>query len=103
MSLPNLSALAVRERSVTLFFLLLSVVTGFYAFSSLGRAEDPAFTVRAMVVSVAWPGATPEVLQNQVVDRLEKQIQEVAYTDTCLLYTSPSPRDRQKSRMPSSA
>ena len=23
--------------------------------------------------------------------------------DTCLLYTSPSPRDRQKSRMPSSA
>ena len=26
-----------------------------------------------------------------------------AYTHTCLLYTSPSPRDRQKSRMPSSA
>lgn len=82
MSLPNLSALAVRERSVTLFFLLLSVVAGFYAFSSLGRAEDPAFTVRAMVVSVVWPGATPEVLQNQVVDRLEKRVQEVAYTDT---------------------
>ena len=26
-----------------------------------------------------------------------------AYNDICLLYTSPSPRDRQKSRMPSSA
>ena len=26
-----------------------------------------------------------------------------AALDTCLLYTSPSPRDRQKSRMPSSA
>ena len=25
------------------------------------------------------------------------------YIYTCLLYTSPSPRDRQKSRMPSSA
>ena len=24
-------------------------------------------------------------------------------SDICLLYTSPSPRDRQKSRMPSSA
>ena len=24
-------------------------------------------------------------------------------SETCLLYTSPSPRDRQKSRMPSSA
>ena len=26
-----------------------------------------------------------------------------AHSDICLLYTSPSPRDRQKSRMPSSA
>ena len=28
---------------------------------------------------------------------------ESALVNTCLLYTSPSPRDRQKSRMPSSA
>ena len=28
---------------------------------------------------------------------------EVTQVKTCLLYTSPSPRDRQKSRMPSSA
>ena len=28
---------------------------------------------------------------------------EVLEQSTCLLYTSPSPRDRQKSRMPSSA
>ena len=27
----------------------------------------------------------------------------ITITKTCLLYTSPSPRDRQKSRMPSSA
>ena len=27
----------------------------------------------------------------------------IGYLHTCLLYTSPSPRDRQKSRMPSSA
>jgi multidrug efflux pump subunit AcrB len=79
MSFPNLSALAVRERSVTLFFLILSVLAGLYAFNSLGRAEDPPFTVRAMVVTVLWPGATPTELQNQVVDRLEKRVQEVDY------------------------
>ena len=28
---------------------------------------------------------------------------DLAIVDICLLYTSPSPRDRQKSRMPSSA
>ena len=79
MSFPNLSALAVRERSVTLFFLILSIIAGLYAFNSLGRAEDPPFTVRVMVVSVLWPGATPAELQNQVVDRLERRIQEVDY------------------------
>ena len=79
MSFPNLSALAVRERGLTLFFLLLSVFGGVWAFVSLGRAEDPAFTVRVMVVSAVWPGATTEQMQRQVVDRLEKRIQEVEY------------------------
>ena len=36
-------------------------------------------------------------------DNQEKKSEEAAKVDTCLLYTSPSPRDRQKSRMPSSA
>ena len=79
MSFPNLSALAVRERSITLFFLILSIIAGVYAFNSLGRAEDPPFTVRVMVVSVVWPGATPQQLQDQVVNRLEKRVQEVEY------------------------
>ena len=38
----------------------------------------------------------------EVIDRLELWLAEGNYR-SCLLYTSPSPRDRQKSRMPSSA
>ena len=39
------------------------------------------------------------------IDRLAGQGLQFtnAYSTSCLLYTSPSPRDRQKSRMPSSA
>ncbi len=77
MNFPNLSRLAVDQPAVTLFFLLLSIIAGAYAFLSLGRAEDPAFSVRVMVVSVAWPGATVAELRDQVVDRLEQRIQEV--------------------------
>ena len=77
MAIPNLSRIAVEQRSVTLFFLILSILGGTYAFFSLGRAEDPQFTVRVMMVSVEWPGATVQELQDQVVDRLEKRIQEV--------------------------
>ena len=32
-----------------------------------------------------------------------KRTKEIVQVPVCLLYTSPSPRDRQKSRMPSSA
>lgn len=81
MSFPNLSSLAVREGTLTLFFLLLSVAAGAYAFVSLGRAEDPSFTVRAMMVSAEWPGATPAEIEGQIVDSLEKRIQEVDYLD----------------------
>jgi multidrug efflux pump subunit AcrB len=75
----NLSTLAVRERTLTLFFLILSVFAGVFAFISMGREEDPSFTVRVLMVSAVWPGATPDELQTQVVDRLEKRIQEVEY------------------------
>ncbi|MGM0526754.1 MAG: efflux RND transporter permease subunit [Pseudomonadota bacterium] len=77
MSSLNLSAIAVKQRSVTLFFLLLTLIGGLYAFGSMGRAEDPSFTVRVMMVSAQWPGAEPEVIEQQVVDKLEKEIQEV--------------------------
>ena len=40
-----------------------------------------------------------EAAEERRSDRLEKTIRD----NDCLLYTSPSPRDRQKSRMPSSA
>ena len=38
----NLSELAVRERSVTLFFLLAVIIAGAFAYFNLGRAEAPA-------------------------------------------------------------
>jgi len=78
---PNISRLAVENPSVTLFFLLLSIAGGTMAFFGLGRAEDPVFSVRALVVSVEWPGASVSELQGQVVDRLEKRIQEIRNLD----------------------
>ena len=81
MSFPNLSALAVRERSVTLYFLILSVFAGAYAFASLGRAEDPSITLQMLVVSAVWPGATPAEIEQQVVHPIEKSIQKIEYLD----------------------
>lgn len=95
MSFPNLSAIAVRERSVTLFFLIIALLAGLYAFVSMGRAEDPDFTMRVMMVSAVWPGATPEDIQNNVADPLEKQIQAVDNVDRVETTIRPGRADMQ--------
>jgi multidrug efflux pump subunit AcrB len=85
----NLSALAVRERSITLFLIGLISLAGLVAFFKLGRAEDPAFTVKVMTVITAWPGATAQEMQDQVAEKLEKRLQELRYYDRTETYTRP--------------
>ena len=78
---PNLSAIAVRTPSVTLFLILALVGAGLVAFLRLGRAEDPSFTIKVATVSAAWPGASAREMQDQVADRLEKRLQELTWYD----------------------
>ena len=85
----NLSALAVRERAVTLFFIVIITVAGIVAFLSLGRAEDPSFTIKAMTVVTSWPGATAEEMQNEVAEPLEKRLQELRWYDRTETFTRP--------------
>lgn len=85
----NLSALAVRERSITLFLILLISLAGIVSFFKLGRAEDPAFTVKVMTVVTAWPGATAQEMQDQVAEKLEKRLQELRWYERSETYTRP--------------
>ncbi len=85
----NLSALAVRERSITLFLIVLVTIAGIYAFFGLGRAEDPPFTVKQMTVVTVWPGATAQEIQDQVAEPLEKRLQELKWYDRTETYTRP--------------
>ncbi|MCW2242050.1 efflux RND transporter permease subunit [Azospirillum canadense] len=89
MTLPNLSALAVRERAVTLFLILAVALAGSFAFLKLGRAEDPSFTVKVLTVTAAWPGATAEEMQNLVAEPLEKRLQELRWYDRVETITRP--------------
>src|SRR5258708_19253514 len=85
----NLAAVAVRERDVTLFFILLLAATGAYAFIMLGRAEDPSFTIKTLTVTTVWPGATAREMQDQVAEPLEKRIQELTWYDRVETTTRP--------------
>jgi multidrug efflux pump subunit AcrB len=77
----NLSRWAIEHSNLTRFLLLLVLATGIFSLKNLGQKEDPDFTFRTMVVQVVWPGASVRELQEQVVDKIERKIQETPQLD----------------------
>lgn len=84
---PNLSSWAVHRRSVIFYFMILSLVAGAASFVGLGRAEDPVFTIRTMVVRAVWPGATLPDTIDQLTERIERKLQEVTGLDVLRSFT----------------
>src|SRR2546427_2476530 len=85
----NLSALAVRERSVTLFLLVAIFIAGVVAFLTRGRAEDPNFTIKQMTVFTAGPGARAKEMEDLVAEKLEKRMQELRWYDRTEAFARP--------------
>jgi multidrug efflux pump subunit AcrB len=78
MSLPEL---AIRNRTLTTFAILMLVAAGIGAFFKLGQLEDPDFTVKVAVVSTLYPGATASQVEQDVTDRIESKLQELKQVD----------------------
>jgi multidrug efflux pump len=85
----NLSQWAITHRALVLFMIIVLGAGGIYSYFNLGRAEDPSFTIKVMIVNVAWPGATASEMQTQVADKIEKKLQELPYLDRIESYSQP--------------
>jgi hypothetical protein len=86
----NLSAWAVAHPALILFLIVMFGVAGLLSYRNLGRAEDPSFTIKVVVVTAMWPGATAAEMQAQVADPIEKKLQELPYFDKVTTYTKPA-------------
>ena len=84
----NLSEWSIRNRSVVIYLMIVIIVAGALSFLHLGRAEDPVFTIRTMVVQAQWPGATLEETLLQLTERLERRLQEIPNLDVLRSYTN---------------
>ncbi len=61
--------------------MLVFVLAGVFSYLNLGREEDPNFTIKTMVISAQWPGASAEEVARQVTDRIEKKLEELDNLD----------------------
>src|SRR6266480_734538 len=86
----NLSAWAVAHPALMVFLVAMFGLAGFLSYERLGRAEDPSFTIKVVIVSAMWPGATAAEMQAQVADPIEKKLQELPYFDKVTTYSKPA-------------
>ena len=63
------SARALPHRA----WLIVLAIGGAVSFLKLGRAEDPDFTFKVMVVRTQWPGATASEVERELTERIEKK------------------------------
>ncbi|MFN3509361.1 MAG: efflux RND transporter permease subunit [Allorhizobium sp.] len=85
----NLSRWAIGHPSIARFLFGLIILTGLFGLMRMGQKEDPDFTFRVMVVQAFWPGASLSDMQDQVVNKIERKLQETPYLDWVKSYTRP--------------
>src|SRR4030066_61617 len=86
---PNLSAWALTHRQMVLFLIIVLMGAGVLSYLNLGRAEDPDFTFKAMVVRTLWPGATAQEVEQELTERIEKKLQETPWVDVLRSASKP--------------
>jgi multidrug efflux pump subunit AcrB len=77
----SLAAIAIERKALTQFLVLLVAIGGVVSYFDLGRLEDPDFSIKTGVIFTAYPGASPQEVELEVTDRLEKALQELPQLD----------------------
>lgn len=84
----NLAEWGLRRPTLTAYLIGLVLLAGTVAFFRLGQTDMPDWTMRAMPIRVFWPGASAEQIEQQVVDKIERKLQDTPYLDS-LISTAP--------------
>ena len=83
----NLTEVSLKNKGLVWYFIIILLIGGIFSYEKLGRMEDPQFTIRQMLVTAAWPGATAEQMEQQVTDKLEKKLQDTPGLDYIQSYS----------------
>ncbi len=86
---PNLSAWALKHQQMVMYLIIVLTFAGVISYFNLGRAEDPDFTFKVMVVRTLWPGATAQEVERELTERIEKKVQETPWVDVVRSASKP--------------
>ncbi len=77
----DISSYFIQNSVVSWMIALIFLIGGAMAFLSLGRLEDPQFTIKDAMIVTTYPGATPQQVEEEVTYPIEKAIGQLVYVD----------------------
>jgi multidrug efflux pump subunit AcrB len=73
----NIGEYSVENPVISWLLVVIMVGGGLVGFSSMGKLEDPAFTIKSAKILTFSPGATALEVQNELTYHLEDAIQKL--------------------------
>ena len=73
----NIGEYSVNSKVVSWLLIVIMVGGGLQAFESMGKLEDPAFTIKSAKILTRYPGATALEVQNELTYHIEDAIQRM--------------------------
>jgi len=73
----NIAGYAIQKRTSVWVIIFLILLGGYLSYNSLGRFEDPEFTIRKAVIITAYEGASAQAVADEVTDPIESSVQSM--------------------------
>lgn len=74
----DIARASIKRKVVVLFICAIIAIGGISAYFTIGKLEDPAFTIKTAVVSIIYPGSTVYEVEQEVAARMEDAIQAMS-------------------------
>jgi len=85
----SLAKWSIENKVISWMFSLLLLIGGTVSYFGLGQLEDPEFTLKKAMIITAYPGASPQQVEEEVTFPIENAIQELPYVDYVTSISTP--------------
>jgi multidrug efflux pump subunit AcrB len=85
----SIARASIDRALVTWMLIIGCLLGGIWGFATIGRLEDPAFTIKNAVIITQYPGASAEQVAREVSEPLESAIQKMAEVETITSSNKP--------------
>lgn len=84
----NIAELSIKKSTITWTLTVVVLILGYFSYQQLPRLEDPEFAIKEAVVVTSYPGASPQEVELEVSDKIEKAMQQLGQLDRVESYSS---------------